>query len=178
MGISIASRCLKLPFRGSFKRRPIRVAHRKAVEMGVRRIVPLICERCVVKFAGNNKTERWQNSCYSHASVRRLCFAKIESPVKVSELGSLFGKLNDDILPICCDEENLEISLKTLPETSADYKSVCWLRGLRAVFGNEVNLFIKMGWNTVWLGKRLFKTDTAPTCSVCDPFSSLVLIKV
>jgi 16S rRNA (uracil1498-N3)-methyltransferase len=140
----------------------------KAVEMGVRRIVPLICERCVVKFAGNNKTERWQKIAATAMLQCGGCvLPKIESPVKVSELGAVFGKVNDDILPILLHEENLEISLKTLPETSARHKSVWLASGPEGGFSeNEVNLFIKMGWNTVWLGKRLFKTDTAPTVAL------------
>lgn len=143
----------------------------KAVEMGVRNIVPVICERCIVKNPGNGKTERWQKVAATAMIQCGGCILpKISSPVAISDL----PVPNESILPILLHEESLDISLKTLPNNAKDKPKLWLASGPEGGFtDSEVDKFIKDGWKPVWLGKRLFKTDTAPTVAlsiILSPF--------
>ncbi len=137
----------------------------KAVEMGVRRIVPLIAERCVVKNPGEGKVERWRKIAATAMLQCGGCvLPEIADPLKLS----LLATPPADTMPILLHEEALSVSLHSLPQNSS--QTGIWLAsGPEGGFTDtEVDFFINSGWQPVWLGRRLFKTDTAPTIALAS----------
>lgn len=137
----------------------------KSVEMGVKRIVPVMAERCVVREPSRAKIERWQKVATAAMLQCGGCILpEVAAPVTIKEI----AKPDLDTLAILLHEEALSTSLHQLP--SADSKQKIWLAsGPEGGFSStEVNSFFNAGWQPVWLGKRLFKTDTAPTIALAN----------
>lgn len=137
----------------------------KAVEMGVRRIVPVLAERCIVKDPGDGKVERWRKIAATAMIQCGGCLLpEIADPVKLMNLDAPPA----DALAILLHEESLSVSWHELPQTDAG--AHIWLAsGPEGGFSDsEVDFFINKGWKPVWLGKRLFKTDTAPTIALAN----------
>ncbi len=137
----------------------------KAVEMGVRRIVPVLAERCIVKDPGDGKVERWRKIAATAMIQCGGCLLpEITDPVKLLNLAAPPA----DALAILLHEESLSVSWHELPQTDAGTQ--IWLAsGPEGGFSDsEVDFFINKGWKPVWLGKRLFKTDTAPTIALAN----------
>jgi len=136
----------------------------KAVEMGVVKIMPLLAERCVVKNPGAAKVERWRKVAATAMIQCGGCFLpEVADPVVINRLPAP----DDDIQAILLHEESVSVSLHGLPESSR--KKVWLASGPEGGFSdNEVDFFIKSGWQPVWLGRRLFKTDTAPTIALAN----------
>ena len=132
----------------------------KAVEMGVKHIVPIICERCIVKNPGNTKLERWKKIAATAMIQCGGCvLPEVMEPIEYSKM----PVPGEETLPILLHEESLTISLKSLPKETKNKKQLWLASGPEGGFTDEeVNSFIKNNWQPVWLGRRLFKTDTAP----------------
>ena len=140
----------------------------KAVEMGVRRIVPLIAERCVVKSPGAGKVERWRKVAATAMLQCGGCvLPEVVEPVKLSAIAAP----PQGTLAILLHEEALAVSLNSL--ANADVRRHVWLAsGPEGGFSAaEVDFFVNSGWQPVWLGRRLFKTDTAPTIALANILS-------
>ncbi len=141
----------------------------KAVEMGVKRIIPLIAERCVVKNPGRNKIERWRKVAATAMLQCGGCFLpEVTDPIMVKDI----GRPQSGTTAILLHEESLSVSLHHLPG-STDFARNIWLAsGPEGGFADsEVELFIDQGWQPVWLGRRLFKTDTAPVIALAGLLS-------
>ena len=93
----------------------------KAVEMGVRKIVPLISEHCIVKEASENKLERWQKIAETAMIQCGGCLLpEITAPLKLVNI----PKPDDSTLPLFLYEENLDYSvsgLKNMPSFFSKY---------------------------------------------------------
>ena len=134
----------------------------KAVEMGVKRIVPLIANRCVVKKPSTGKVARWRKvALTAMIQCGGCCLPEVSDPIRLADIETPA----EEVLPILLHEEPLSVSLKELP---AKEKKQIWLAsGPEGGFDDsEVDFFLKNNWKTVWMGKRLFKTDTAPTIAL------------
>ncbi len=139
----------------------------KAVEMGVKKIVPVIANRCVVKKPSNNKIVRWRKVALTAMIQCGGCILpEVTDPIKLTDIKAPA----ENILPILLHEEPLAMSLHDLPKLS---KPEVWLAsGPEGGFDdNEVGFFHQNSWKTVWLGKRLFKTDTAPVIALSNILS-------
>lgn len=138
----------------------------KAVEMGVRKIVPLMAERCIVKTPGDGKVDRWRKIAATAMLQCGGCvLPEIAEPVKLTKINSPAK----DTLAILLHEESLSVSLHELPQTDSGRCRVWLASGPEGGFSeSEVKFFIENGWQPVWLGKRLFKTDTAPTVALAN----------
>ncbi|HNX76374.1 MAG TPA: 16S rRNA (uracil(1498)-N(3))-methyltransferase [Candidatus Rifleibacterium sp.] len=137
----------------------------KAVEMGVRRIIPLIAERCIVKNPGDGKIDRWRKIAATAMLQCGGCtLPEIAEPIKLTEI----TPPPPATLAVLLHEESLSVSLHELPQT-ADQARIWLASGPEGGFSEpEVEFFINAGWQPVWLGKRLFKTDTAPTIALAN----------
>ena len=88
----------------------------KAVEMGVRRIVPVMAERCIVREPGDGKVERWRKIAATAMIQCGGCvLPEIADPVKLSNLVAPPA----DVLAILLHEESLSVSWHELPQTDA-----------------------------------------------------------
>ena len=142
----------------------------KAVEMGVKKIIPLISEHCIVKEVSNNKIERWQKIAETAMIQCGGCLLPIvAAPLKLGNI----AKPDADTLPLFLYEENLNYSVAGLNNISQDIKKIWIVSGPEGGFSNsEVNFFKNSGWKTIWLGKRLFRMDTAPIVTIANILSN------
>ncbi len=136
----------------------------KAVEMGVVKIVPLLAERCVVKNPGSGKVDRWRKIAATAMIQCGGCYLpEVTDPVVVNHL----PVPGDEIQAVLLHEESVSVSLYGLPDNNR--KKIWLASGPEGGFSDsEVDFFIKSGWQPVWLGRRLFKTDTAPTIALAN----------
>jgi len=134
----------------------------KAVEMGVRRIVPLLTSRVVAGTPGRAKIDRWRKIAVTAMLQCGGCvMPEVAEPLPFRELPRPSG----DVRPVLLHEIPMAVSLRELPKAE---KPELWLAsGPEGGFDpNEVKTFLDAGWQAVWLGKRLFKTDTAPVVAL------------
>ncbi len=138
----------------------------KAVEMGVTKIVPLISERCIVKDPNKNKIERWQKIAESAMIQCGGCILpELSQPIELTKI-PLPGQ---DVLPLFLYEENLNYSIDGLKSFSDKYTNVWLVSGPEGGFtSEEVEFFKNNNWKTIWLGKRLFRMDTAPIVALAN----------
>ncbi len=142
----------------------------KAVEMGVRKIVPLICEHCIVKDASDNKLERWPKIAETAMIQCGGCLLpNVTAPLKLFNI----SKPDSTTLPLFLYEENMNYSVSGLKDIPSDIKKIWVISGPEGGFSDsEVNFFKDSGWKTIWLGKRLFRMDTAPIVALANILST------
>lgn len=134
----------------------------KAVELGVRRIVPLLSSRVVAPAPGPAKIERWRKIAVTAMLQCGGCIIpEVDDPLPFRNL----PQPKDVVLPVLLHEIPLAVSLPELPRAE---RPELWLAsGPEGGFDpHEVQAFLDAGWRAVWLGKRLFKTDTAPVVAL------------
>lgn len=138
----------------------------KAVEMGVTKIVPLISDRCIVKDPGKNKVERWQKIAESAMIQCGGCvLPEVSQSIELTKI----PKPNKDILPLFLYEEKIGYSVEGLNSFSDNNSKIWLVSGPEGGFSeSEVIFFKESGWKTVWLGKRLFRMDTAPIVALAN----------
>ncbi|MBF0407242.1 MAG: 16S rRNA (uracil(1498)-N(3))-methyltransferase [Candidatus Riflebacteria bacterium] len=133
----------------------------KAVELGALRISPLITERCVVGIPSANKIERWRKIAISAMLQCGGCVLPvIDEPIKTSEIPVPY----ENTISVILHEVPLAVSLNKLPEIKHRLYIASGPEG--GFSDKEVEDFQGKGWQPVWLGKRLFKADTAPICAL------------
>lgn len=143
----------------------------KAVEMGVRKIIPIISDRCLVKEPSRSKTERWQKIAESAMIQCGGCIIpEVVAPIKLFDI----ARPGDDVYPVLLHEETLDCSFKGLQDSKN--KKIWLASGPEGGFTDaEVDFFIKTGWKTIWLGRRLFRMDTAPIFALSNILSKYLL---
>jgi 16S rRNA (uracil1498-N3)-methyltransferase len=134
----------------------------KAVELGAYKVVPFMSERSIVKLEATKfeaKLIRWKKIIKEASEqTRRASLLEIVSPIKLEELGNYNSDLN-----ILADE-NLADSgtqdLKKLLERKD--KAITILVGPEGGFSStELSVFKKLGYQSVSLGKRILRSETA-----------------
>lgn len=140
----------------------------KAVEMGVRYIYPIVSERCVVKKPSEAKINRWQSIATTAMLQCGGCLLpEIMRPIDLSDVPAK----SKSSIAILLHEQNLSVSIKSLSSLDK-FDSFLLASGPEGGFSQmEVSKLIKLGWQPVWLGKRLFKTDTAPIIALAQLLS-------
>ncbi|MZH46148.1 MAG: 16S rRNA (uracil(1498)-N(3))-methyltransferase [Nitrospinae bacterium] len=141
-------------------------ALRKSVELGVYSVTPLTTDRCVVKMhQAGNKTERWKKIALESA---KQC-GRTEIPFVAEEVGTLetFCKNNHDRdLNLVFWEMEENNSLKNLNLVKAPH-SVGVLIGPEGGFSsNEIEKAQDFGFQTIGLGPRILKAETAPVVAL------------
>ena len=141
---------------------------RKSVELGVDKVVPVSANRCVSKLSqedATKKMDRWQRIAIEAskqcgrsrvpdigpklATVKEFCFFYRESDLKL-----IFW------------EEERSIRIKNLSHKN-QLKSAAILIGPEGGFSSkEVESSKKYGFQSVSLGPRLLRTDTAPLAAI------------
>jgi len=136
----------------------------KSVELGVTRIVPVICKRTIVKFSGDrdmdNKRERWQRIAREAAKqCNRSVIPVVEKPVFFEEAIRAAGEYAIKFIPY---EEEKELSLKSFMKNITEWGSTAFFIGPEGGFeAEEISLARQHGFATVSLGKRILRTETA-----------------
>lgn len=136
----------------------------KTTELGISKIVPCALSRCVVKLenkkAESKKTERWQKIAQAAAKQSgRGIVPEISMPVSLSEALEQLKKCDICFVPYECEEIN---TLKRVLTSVKEPKTVGFIVGPEGGFDPaEIEKISEAGINTITLGKRILRTETA-----------------
>lgn len=139
----------------------------KATEMGVTKVIPLISERCIQKSPSDSKLERWQKIAISAMMQCGGCqLPIIEKPVKLINL----QKPDKGVSAYILHEKS---NSKFFSELDSASNKVWLATGPEGGFTeNEIAHLVSKEWQSVWLGKRLFRADTAPIVALANLLST------
>ncbi|HBK85786.1 MAG TPA: 16S rRNA (uracil(1498)-N(3))-methyltransferase [Firmicutes bacterium] len=133
----------------------------KATELGVSSVTPVLSERVVVKLkpdAVAKKVQRWQRIALEAAKQsRRSEIPSVEEPVPLQEL----PQVPEQHLALVAWEAD-STALRPLLQ-AGDYRAVHVLVGPEGGLTQaEVDYLRGRGWQSVSLGPRILRTETAP----------------
>ncbi|KNY26791.1 16S rRNA (uracil(1498)-N(3))-methyltransferase [Pseudobacteroides cellulosolvens] len=135
----------------------------KSVEMGVKRIVPVLTERTVVKINSEkdskNKITRWQRIAQEASKqCNRGIMPTVENPVTFYEAVAKLKRADLSLIPYEKESGN---KLKSVIKGN-DAKTISVMIGPEGGFSNsEVDLAVENGFVPVTLGPRILRTETA-----------------
>lgn len=133
------------------------------VEIGVKRFIPLITERTVVKLNEKDrelkKLDRWQKIAKESAKQsKRNIVPQVENIITVKELVNRL-KYEDAEVIVPYELEDMKLLKDVLIETKKNYYIII---GPEGGFDNkEIEMFKEIGAHIVTLGKRILRTETA-----------------
>jgi len=135
----------------------------KNVEMGIARIVPVEFSRCVVRLNDREaakKQERWQKIAREAGKQSGRCrIPEVAVPVSVSSLPVLFSSCEQVAVPWEeCTEGGPLFYVRRHPSLSS-LGIVIGPEG--GISPEEIDLFRSCGCETLTLGKRILRTETA-----------------
>lgn len=137
----------------------------KNTEVGIKKIVPVLMERTVVKLDEktiNKKRERWQKiaEVASKQSMRDI-IPKVENVVKVKDI----EKQNYDVILVAYENEDknmLKSELIKLKNTQKEKYNIAIVIGPEGgISEKEIEILKSIGAIFVSLGKRILRTETA-----------------
>lgn len=137
----------------------------KAVELGVKKIVPFFCQHSVVKKVSENKTKRWQKIAQSAMLQCGGCILpEVTEPRSLKKIAAE-KKYFPSIVLYEADTQNSLEDFKQLKTRDA-----CnILTGPEGGFSSEeIQALQNMGWQIVWLGPRIFRAETAPLIAIAS----------
>lgn len=141
----------------------------KATEIGVFKIIPVICEHSIIKAdldKQQNKLQRYQKIIKEACEQSRRTFLPtITSFMMIKDI-----QLDQDTLGLVAFEnEKIQHSLKIPLSKIHQYKKVAIVIGPEGGFSkNEITLLMNKGFQCVSLGSRILRSETAAifACSV------------
>ncbi len=141
----------------------------KSTELGVSLVVPVICERTVVKLderKAGDRLARWQKVAEEAAKQsRRTYIPEVTMPVT---LKTALSQLTAGVLAILPWEEEPAAGIgQVLRSGRGNSRDVAVFIGPEGGFsGEEVSLAISKGVSVVSLGPRIMRTETAGIAAV------------
>ncbi len=136
----------------------------KCTELGISKIIPCISERCVVKLNGEadgkKKVERWQSIAKAAAKQSgRGIIPQIGMPVLFKDAIANMHLMPLAFIPY---ENEQQRTLKTVLRSVEAVSAASFIIGPEGGFApQEIQLAIDSGVQTVTLGKRILRTETA-----------------
>lgn len=135
----------------------------KAVELGVTRIQPITSQRSVVKLSAERaekRTEHWQNIAISACEQSgRAIVPAVSAPVSFSHL---FASLTQTPEPDACKITLAPDATQHLSRIAKPGGNIYLLIGAEGGFTDEeIALSIVHGFQTIQLGARVLRTETA-----------------
>jgi 16S rRNA (uracil1498-N3)-methyltransferase len=135
----------------------------KGTELGINRFVPLITTNTVVKWKEEKsaaRISRWQRIAYEAAKQsKREVIPKVCEPVGYGDM--LFHFKNHDLVLFLWEGERVR-SLQSVLRTKGALKKVAIVIGPEGGFtSQEVEEAVEAGGQTVTLGPRILRTETA-----------------
>lgn len=138
----------------------------KCTELGAVEIVPCLAGRCVVKLDSEadaeKKVARWQaiGEAAAKQSARGI-IPRVLSPLSFKDAVS---RLKEFDLCFVCYENEDKTTLKEVLCSNKNVKNAAFLIGPEGgISDEEIEYIRKEGIKTVTLGKRILRTETAPT---------------
>lgn len=136
----------------------------KNTELGIKKLVPVSMQRCVSRFenkkAAEKKVQRWQKIAEEAAKQSgRGIIPEICMPQTLKEAAESIRLSDLAFVPYECEEK---ASLKQLLKAHENIKTLSFLIGPEGGFDiSEIELLKQYNINTVTLGKRILRTETA-----------------
>lgn len=139
----------------------------KTVELGVSEIVPVAMKRCVVKLdakKAGKKVERWNGIALSAAKQsKRGIIPEVKDVVTYQDAVKIAADMDAFLVPYE-NAEGIEGARKLVASMKGK-KSIAIFIGPEGGFeDSEIELALKYGANTLTLGKRILRTETAGMC--------------
>lgn len=142
----------------------------KAVELGVSSIQPVISQRSVVKLSGERaekRTEHWQNVAISACEQSGRAFVpQVQAPLNFSNLFLQLSKnsqADDCKITLAPDAAS---SLSGLPKPEGRIYLLIGSEG--GLTDEEIKLSKTQGFQTVLLGPRILRTETAALTAIAS----------
>lgn len=141
----------------------------KSVELGVKGIIPVEMNRCVVKLdekKKKSKTARWQAIAESAAKQsKRTVIPRVSDPLTYKQAMEKARELDLFIIPY--ENKDGMVSTKNALDEIKSGMSVGILIGPEGGFEeSEITAATEIGGKTVSLGKRILRTETAAITAV------------
>jgi len=134
----------------------------KCTELGVSEIVPLDCERSIIKTIQEkaaSKSRRWQRvALEASRQCRRSVVPKISEPMRLREV---LKNLPEDALSLLFWEEEDKCSLKDCLRASIPAAIFLFIGPEGGFTADEVEMAKEFGVIPVSLGQRIMRTETA-----------------
>jgi 16S rRNA (uracil1498-N3)-methyltransferase len=145
----------------------------KAVETGASRVVPLQCERSVIKLTRNSDVERAQKRLIHWRAITQAACEQCERTVLplvepleaiADYLANADAELKGALKLIFCTGDHSSLANTITPLPAQD---VILLIGPEGGFTpEEIELAMKAGFQAVSLGKRILRTETAGIAAI------------
>jgi len=153
-------------YQGLVKSDKIELVIQKAVELGVSKIVPVICKRSVAKFKDESdiskKVSRWNKIAMEAAKQSgRGIIPQVEFPLKLKDA---FEKIKNSDYAFIPWESEEDILIKEILSKSKNHENpeISFIIGPEGGFSmEEIKQAKEHGIPTVTLGKRILRTETA-----------------
>lgn len=140
----------------------------KSVELGIKRIVPIITERTISRFSNEKdkakKALRWQRIALEAAKqCNRSIIPKVDTPMNFTNIMNLFNNFDFIVLPYEMEKcMTLENSIREIKADGVKIKSIGLIIGPEGGFSEEeVDEAVNRGAKSVTLGPRILRTETA-----------------
>ena len=150
-------------FQGLPKSDKLELIIQKAVELGVKEIIPVQMERCVAKIESNKvkaKTERYQAIAESAAKQCKRAFIPVVStPLSLNQALEKAKDLDLFLIPYE-NEQGIKSTINALAKIKKGFK-VGVLIGPEGGFSDTEIALAKTVGETISLGKRILRTETA-----------------
>ena len=145
----------------------------KCTELGVKKIVPVISEKCKYKIISENKFKRWKNIVTesSEQSFRSVL-------MDIKEIMNFKDAcLKSEGLRIFCNEFEMENNINLISNTDlqTDFRKniAIFVGPVSGYTDDEISFAKKCDLKTVSLGKRILRTETAAIVSVANVINQL-----
>jgi len=151
-------------FQGLPKSDKMELIIQKAVELGVKEIIPVSTRRTVVKLdekKASSRTARWQAISEAAAKQsKRACIPKVREPVRFTEALKEAGQL--DVLMIPYEmARDMDDTKKFLSEIRKGQSIGVFIGPEGGFEEEEVDEAVRHGARAVTLGRRILRTETA-----------------
>lgn len=156
-------------FQGLPKADKMELIIQKAVELGVHAIVPTEMSRCVVKLDDKkkkSKTQRWQSIAESAAKQsKRSAVPTVYDAVSYKEALNMAEKLDVLMVPYEC-ADGMEATKRVLDKIKVGSKVGIIIGPEGGFEESEVEKAMAIGGESISLGKRILRTETAAITAV------------
>ncbi len=142
------------------------LAVQKSTELGVRRLLPIHATRCQGKMAAAmGKMERWRR--ISLAACKQCMRPEVMDIMQPVAMEQALGQFPADFAKILFWEEEQERGLQQFTQEIASAPGVAICLGPEGgITAEEVAVARELGWQTVSLGQRVLRAETATITAV------------
>ncbi len=151
-------------FQGLPKADKMEMIIQKAVELGVKEIIPVATKRCVVKLDDKkqeSKIKRWQGISESAAKQsRRMIIPKVTNVMPFKEAIKYASNMELAVIPYE-NYKDMKETGKILSQVEKKSKIAIFIGPEGGFEENEIDFAMENGVRPICLGKRILRTETA-----------------